>query len=228
MREKAVLTAGILSLFLLFGCDSGDADSGPVPGSGTVGGVLCQGEGDCGDETFCEGQGDCGDGSFCVRARGKSSCQLNCSFDADLCGAEASCISAGATSLSINVCQPDPTTLEELMEFGPEDQPMLPCSTDDDCQQFSNIAICATSKGVSDCTVPCDEADDCKMSAQVQGMTINFLECSVDEGDGSRNACLPNPVCEEDPTDRVCFMSIFGEPTEEEFPAFNPFPGDED
>ena len=130
--------------------------------------------------------------------------------------------------MGVNVCQPNSTSLEELVEFGPEEQPMLPCGTDEDCQQFSDIAICATYKGVSDCTVPCEEPEDCKMSALAAGMTINFLECSADEGDGSRNACLPNPVCEEDQYDASCFASFFGEITEEDFPAFDPFASDQD
>ena len=232
MRHSCVWVVGFMSLFLVLGCDSGGGGSEPVPGSGTVEtGLfepvagsrtveidLCQGQDDCEDENFCQGQGDCGDESACVQAGGASVCQLNCSLNADLCGAQASCTGVGAVSMSVNVCQPAPEE-ETQAELVPEEQPTLPCSTEEDCQQFSAIAICALFEGVRDCTIPCAEEKDCEMPT-VMGVSMDFLTCIPDEGNTNRKACLPDKACWDKPTDCMGglddFMNMGGDGEEED------------
>ena len=173
MRKKALLVVGILSFFLVLGCDSEDEAGG----------------------TPCSGQSDCGAESACVSANATTVCQLNCSLDANLCGAEASCTGVGASTMSVNVCQPAPEPEEEPV---PEEQPSLPCSIDEDCQKFSSIAICAQYDGVRDCTIPCAQESDCDMPT-VMGVNVDFMTCIPDEGDTTRMACLPDEACFADP-----------------------------
>jgi hypothetical protein len=111
--------------------------------------------------------------------------------------------------MSVNVCQPAPEAEEEAQaEPVPEEQPTLPCSTDEDCQEFSEIAICAMFEGVRDCTIPCGAEADCDMPT-VMGVNIDFLTCLADEGDASRNACLPDKACWANPTSCISGLGDF-------------------
>ena len=179
----------------------------------------------------CSGQSDCSDGYACVSVAGVSYCQLTCSLSSDACGASASCGSVGATSVS--VCQPEEESTDsnsgnastEESAPQPDKQPKLPCSTDADCAQFDESAICAEFQGTKDCTIPCTEERECDVPA-IGGFSVDFLTCLPDESDQSRSACLPDEACFSNPLNCVTLPNAndFGDG----FPMDSFGDGDED
>lgn len=174
----------ILALGLIFtGCD---ADvSGAADGTRKAG-QSCARNAQCEAGTVCLAYGDLSDG-FCA---------LDCSVSASECRGSAQC--AGVGGIGIDVCQ-EPEKVPEANEAPAEDErPRLPCSTDADCASLDANAICAEWKGAKDCTLQCNTDDVCNPPA-IAGITTTFMTCIPDEGDASRNACLPNEACFSQP-----------------------------
>jgi len=185
-------------IFLAVGCGGSDDES--EGGANGYGGPACVTQSDCGDEAAC------------VTAAGMSVCQPVCTGSIDECGVSASCGGVGA--MSINVCQPakEEAPAEEATEEdapAPEEQPTLPCVTDEDCSKFDSTAICAQWEGAKDCTIPCTQESDCDIPA-IGGFSVDFMTCLEDEADTSRMACLPDAACFADVMSCVTLPSMPG------------------
>lgn len=165
-------------------------------GSGSSGVAGSAGLGD-----RCSTTGECEDGTVCMAyGSGGGVCALNCSADAGACGASAEC--AGVGSLSIETCQEPENVADAESPPSEETRPYVPCATDAECSALESGAICAEWMGIRDCTLPCASATECNPPT-IGGLTITFLECAPDEGDPSRDACLPDPACMANPLDCV-------------------------
>ncbi|MBT6432049.1 MAG: hypothetical protein HOK97_11005 [Deltaproteobacteria bacterium] len=149
----------------------------------------------------CTTLADCASGTVCIGAgSGASACLPDCSVSTTECSASASCTGVGSTSVSI--CQ---EAEEEEQSSGgetaapePQEEPRIPCTTDAECNTLQAGLICAEFQGMKDCTIPCSQESDCDMPS-VGGMSIDFMTCIDDEGDSSRQACLPDVACFNDP-----------------------------
>ena len=193
---KAVGVASVL--FLAIGCGGSDDES--EGGANGYGGPSCV------------TQSDCDDGFACITALGMSVCQPVCTGTIDECGTSASCGGIGA--MSIDVCQPakEEVPAEEASEENaptPEEQPTLPCVTDEDCSKFDSGAICAQWQGTKDCTIPCAQESDCDIPA-IAGFSVDFMTCLEDEADSTRMACLPDEKCFADPMSCITLPSLPG------------------
>ena len=108
-------------------------------------------------------------------------------------------------STSVSICE-EPK--EETSSGGeqsapePEEEPRIPCKTDAECDALQSGLICAQFQGQRDCTIPCSQESD-RDTPAVGGMSIDFMTCIADEGDSSRNACLPDVACFNNPMDCV-------------------------
>ena len=169
-----------------------------------AGALVACGESSSGGGPSCETLADCAAGTVCVNSGGAGSfCLPDCSISASECSASATCTGVGSTSVSI--CE-EPK--EETSSGGeqsapePEEEPRIPCKTDAECDALQSGLICAQFQGQRDCTIPCSQESDCDMPA-VGGMSIDFMTCIADEGDSSRNACLPDVACFNNPMDCV-------------------------
>ena len=171
---RAILTSIAMLYVTVLGCGGENGESGGV-------GQNCETVTDCTGETVCVAIGS-----------GESVCQLECSASADACGASGSCRGVGSLAVDVCVDEPDGETPD------PEEQPRIPCSTDAECEELSPGAICATFQGARDCTIPCEAESDCELPA-LGGSAPDFFTCAADEGDASRDACLPDLACLDDP-----------------------------
>ena len=187
-------------------------------------GIGCNGGEDSGDinDTPCSGQSDCADGTACVRSGSVSACQIECSADINACGASGTC--SGVGSMGVNVCQPEPESDDgsssssssssgssgggNTAQPDPEEQPALPCSSDAECAKLEAGSICALFKGSRDCTIPCTQESQCDIPAMM-GYSVDFFTCIADEGDTSRDACLPDEACFSNPMS--CMNYSFGD-----------------
>ena len=88
------------------------------------------------------------------------------------------------------------------MDPKPEEEPKIPCNTDDDCKIFQDDAICAEWMGAKDCTIPCTQESDCDAPAAF-GVRFDFADCQTDEANTDRMACLPREECFSNPTSCV-------------------------
>ena len=142
----------------------------------------------------CATSSDCGAASVCARHGGTAVCAPNCSATASSCTGTASCEGLGVTS--VNVCQEpqDPNMPESA-----DKQPQLACVSDADCEALQPGTICASFRGVTDCTIPCSAETQCDVPS-VAGVSFDFYHCSNDEAQTSRQACLPDPACIDNPT----------------------------
>ena len=157
-------------------------------------GLGCDDDAEGSAGSACSSTLDCDGGHVCV-AHGSSSvgaCMASCSASVNACGGEATC--SGVGTVSVEICQPKPDP-EDPPE--PEDQPRIPCVSDDECQSLVPGAICAQWRGMRDCTIPCTVERDCDPPG-VGGVRIDFFSCQPDEGDETRTACLPDPACWSD------------------------------
>ncbi|MDP7040030.1 MAG: hypothetical protein QGI45_12780 [Myxococcota bacterium] len=188
----------------------------------SLAGLGCSGEENPNDinSTPCSGQSDCADGTACVRSGTISACQIECTADINACGSSGTC--SGVGSMSVNVCQPEPESDDgssssssssssgggNTAQPDPEEQPALPCSSDAECAKLEAGSICALFKGSRDCTVPCTQESQCDMPAMM-GYSVDFFTCIADEGDSSRDACLPDEACFSNPMS--CMSVSFGD-----------------
>lgn len=159
--------------------------------------AACGGEEDpaAGRGKSCETLSDCSGGSVCLRSGGVSACALECSLEADACSVNAQC--AGVGSIDVQVCQPAPENPEQPT---PEEQPKIPCQSDAECQSLHPDAVCAEFQGVRDCTIRCEQEEDCDLLGFTAGVRVDFATCIADEGDASRTVCLPDVRCFQDVT----------------------------
>ena len=147
----------------------------------------------------CESSADCPAVHACLVVGNQGGCTPICNGSSNQCGAQASCGGVGATS--IDVCQPvaDPNDPPDA-----EEQPRLPCKSDAECGNLQSGLICAEYMGARDCTLPCSIESDCDIPA-MGGISMDFMTCAADEGNSSRNACLPDARCFNNPMVCVTF-----------------------
>ncbi|MBW2735149.1 MAG: hypothetical protein JRH20_22435 [Deltaproteobacteria bacterium] len=154
----------------------------------------CSSDDDSQNKTSCQSAADC-QGSVCVARGSTSFCELSCTAGGNECSASASCNGVGA--VGINFCDDEPAPTAATPPKA-EEQPRIPCKIDAECSQLHAGAICAEFNGVRDCTIPCTTEAQCTLLA-VAGIEVDFLACQKDQGNPSRQACLPDPACAQDP-----------------------------
>lgn len=170
-----------LWLVVLAGCGGvGGRATGDEPGPVAAEGDACSSNADCGAELVCLAYG-----------ADQGGCVPTCTASADDCGAEASC--GGVGLLEVDVCQDEPSQTEP-----PEEPPRIPCREDADCQALGADLVCAEAWGVRDCALPCERERDCAMPS-VGGFAWDMFTCASDEGDPSRDVCVFDPACLDDP-----------------------------
>lgn len=159
--------------------------------------AACGSSDDSSEAVACETSSECGS-DVCVRVGSASTCAPKCSVSANECSGGASC--QGLGSLEVNVCAEKP---KDPAQPKVEEQPRVACKTDSDCSSLDSRAICAQWKGVRDCSVPCTANDQCNPPS-VDGITkIEFYSCQPDEGQTTRNVCLPREECLTNPASCV-------------------------
>lgn len=155
----------------------------------------------------CTSTSECASGSTCVAyGSGAGTCLVDCSVSANACGGTAQC--SGAGSASIDVCQEPAKATNADNPPKEETQPRIPCTTDAECGAIATGGICVQWRGVRDCSFACSVEDDCTPPA-LAGTTVDFLTCKPDEGDTTRNACVPDEACWTSPQSCVKFGSPF-------------------
>ena len=152
----------------------------------------------------CTTLSDCAAGTVCVSGGAAGSvCLPDCSLSASECSASATCTGVGSTSVSIcEEPEEEETSSGEQSTPDPEEEPRIPCKSDDECNALQAGLICAQFKGTKDCTIPCSQESDCDMPS-VGGMTVDFMTCIADEANTSRTACLPDEACFTNPMDCI-------------------------
>lgn len=150
------------------------------------------------EDGTCASQSDCAQGYVCLAYgdEGSAVCSLSCSASADECGSSASCAGVGAVEAS--VCQDDAHVASEGEPPEEEDRPRLICESDAECAPYGAGVVCAQYNGLKECSLVCDQDAECN-PPPMAGVTTSFLRCGADEGDASRDVCLPNEVCWTDP-----------------------------
>lgn len=150
----------------------------------------------------CATTSECGGSAVCLVVGGAGTCAPTCSASASSCSGTAECSGVGVTS--IDVCQQpqDPS-----MPGSPVDQPKVVCTTDAECNALQAGTICASFRGVRDCTIPCTVETQCDVPS-VGGVSIDFYACGQDEAQTTRQACLPDPACIDAPASCVRVAGI--------------------
>ncbi|MBT3221451.1 MAG: hypothetical protein HN348_20400 [Proteobacteria bacterium] len=147
------------------------------------------------DGGACATLDDCDADLVCLAGVGTGVCVPVCSAQANECSGSAQC--AGVGSLEVDVCQ-------EPVDDA-KDAPHIPCTTDEECDSLQSGTICAEFQGQRDCTISCDKESACDMPT-IGGVGMDFLTCIPDEGDTSRDACLPDEACFDNPLD--CILGL--------------------
>jgi len=106
----------------------------------------------------------------------------------------------------VNVCQEE----KKAEEQKPEEQAVVPCKTDADCDLIQLGTICATFKGRSECTISCSKESDCDPPSMM-GVSLDFLACAEDHAK-ARLACLPDEKCLKDPMSCISMGAFARQP----------------
>ena len=190
------------SIFLT-GCSGDDNAEGLPPGS----------------VSDCMTASDCPADHACIQiGGGAAGCVPTCSGSVDECGGSAEC--AGVGSVDVDICQEEEPEVDPDDPPTPEEEPRIPCQTDEECSALDPGAICAEWQGQRDCTIPCSSEEVCDVP-EIGGVTIDFMNCQDDErSDVERTACLPREECFNNPLD-----CISGVPGEDDLPDDGGLPG---
>lgn len=210
MKNQSVLSVLLMSACCLF-FSCGGAQSGTSDGGGT--GSTTQGQ-------ACTQTKDCGGNSVCLKVGQTKECSLTCTASANACGANSQCGDVGA--LSIDVCQPvkkDPVNPTQPAQPKAEEQPSIPCTSDEECRVIQEGTICVQFKNERNCTLPCTEEKQCDMPA-MPGFKVDLLTCGADEANRSRKGCIPDEKCFSNISS--CIQSTG--PIDAEFDGGFPFP----
>ncbi len=166
--------------------------------------AACGGGGDSGGSgKACTSSSDCS-GGICIKLGASSTCHLKCKVTGSSCSGSATCNDVGL--LGVNFCdeRPAPTPSSPPK---PQDEPKIPCSSDQECKALSPKGICVTWKGFRECTVRCTGDQQCKMPS-VGGMSVDFSRCLPDEANKERKGCLSREECFTNPMSCVKLPSI--------------------
>lgn len=166
-------------------CASGACDGGGIADSSAP--IDANPRGDASPGAACSHAFDCPDDQLCVATDGVARCVLLCTATAQ-CSSGLECSSIAGTSRG--GCQP-PVDWES-----PDDvtSSAVPCLDDAECGRVQSAQVCVTYLGSRFCSAVCDEERDCAPSS-VDGVAFDFLTCTPDPGDSSRDVCLPDPRC---------------------------------
>lgn len=190
MLSGKVLSLGSVGLALgaltLFACGGDDEDEG---GTNSPGGSqsLGVGEGPCDSPEVCAG-------NVCVALIDGNNPPVYCTQTCGSCPDGFYCDSSTFGLMGLSFCRFGSTPAETPEP--PSEPPRLPCKSDDECPGNS---VCATYKGVRDCTIVCSEESDCTPPS-LGGITMDLMQCAADQTEGvTRNVCLPDPNCFPNP-----------------------------
>lgn len=167
-----------VALFLILQCCSS--------GNGNGDGKKSTGEGPCQEAE------ECSDG-VCLEVNGDSYCSRECGD----CPSDMVCDDTLFGALGLSFCVKSPPD-SPGQPPAPTEPPRVPCTSDDECRVIDPGLVCATFEGKRDCTISCTDTSQCHFSMSQAGIDISleFLSCQQDQGDSSRNVCLPDPACE--------------------------------
>ncbi len=152
-----------------------------VPLAARAGGKIATGKGPCKDADQCSS-------GLCVEVNGDSYCSQACGD----CPSGMYCDAQLFAMMSLKVCAKGSTEAPAKVEKAP---PRLPCKTDKQC---SGGLVCAEAFGIKDCTLPCTQETQCKMT-EMMGVKMDFMTCAADQAKKTRKACLPKKECFANP-----------------------------
>lgn len=149
----------------------------------------------------CSTHADCGAQAVCLVSPSGSACAPTCTGAAGECSGSATC--GGVGVLSVSACQ-EPQSTSANDPPTAEEQPRVPCASDDECKTLDPRGICAQFQGHKDCTIACTAETACD-TPSVGGVKTDFLTCLPDGANAARSACLPDERCFSNPLACVTF-----------------------